>query len=104
MRIDEGALVVVHCRAPKEKIWGLLLRLDTAGVTVRGFDINSVEDWLRQEIRGAEPVIGPSTVFLPTHRLERISLDESTGAVRSVADRFREACGRDVCEALVAQR
>ncbi len=101
---EEGALVVAHCSNPREKLWGVLLRLDTVGATIRGLDINSVEDWMRQEISGAEPMIGPSTVFIPTHRLERIFLDESSGGVQGFGDRFRAACGRDPREALVASR
>ena len=26
--IEEGALVIAHCMAPKERLWGLVLRLD----------------------------------------------------------------------------
>jgi hypothetical protein len=98
--VEAGALVVLHCAGPREKGWGLLLRLDAVGVVLRALDLNSVEDWLRQEIAGSEPQIVPSTVFIPTPRVERIYLDESAGPVQSFADRYRAACGRDVREAL----
>jgi hypothetical protein len=98
--IDPGALVVVHCSSPKEKLWGMLLRLDAVGVQVRGLDLNSVEDWLRQELSGSDSLITPSTVFIPTVRVERIYLDQSAGPVQSFGDRYRAACGRDVREAL----
>lgn len=102
MMIEEGAIVVLSCGNPREKLWGVLLRLDNVGAVVRGLDINSVEDWLRQEITGAEPLIGPSTVFIPSRRIERIFLDESTGGARGFKDRYREACGKDVRDILVA--
>ncbi len=99
--VEEGALVVVHCLQPKEKLWGVVLRLDRLGVVVRGLDLNTVEDWLRQTISGGEPLIGPSTVFVPMHRVERIFLDESTGAAAGIGDRFRSATGGDVVEILL---
>jgi hypothetical protein len=98
--IEPGQLVILHCCNPKEKIWGLLVRLDGVGAVVRGLDLNSVEDWLRQEIAGSEPLIAPSTQFLPVHRVERIFLDESSAAVPGYGDRFRTASGRDPREAL----
>jgi hypothetical protein len=100
LAIDAGALVVVHCANPKEKLWGMLLRLDAVGLQLRGLDLNSVEDWLRQELSGGDTLIAPSTLFLPTARLERVYLDQSAGPVQSFGDRYRSACGRDVREAL----
>jgi len=102
--IDAGALSIVHCREPKEKMWGVLMRLDAIGLTVRGLDLASVDDWLRQERAGDAALIGPSTVFIPTHRIVRVDLDETGAAVASFADRFAEACGRDAREALMGGR
>jgi hypothetical protein len=98
--VGADSLVIVHCCNPREKMWGVVLRLDGTGVVVRGIDLASVEDWLRQERAGDETLIGPTTFFLPMHRVVRIDLDESTGVVESYADRFAAACGRDVREAL----
>lgn len=102
--IDVGALVIVHCRDPREKMWGVLLRLDAVGLVVRGLDLESVEDWLRQERSGEDRLIAPSTCFVPTHRIARVDLDESGTAVDSYGDRYAEACGRDVREALMGDR
>lgn len=99
--VDEGSLVIVHCRDPKEKMWGVLLRLDPVGLVLRGLDLASVEDWLRQERSGDASLIEPSTSFIPTHRLVRVDLDESGAAVASFGDRYAEACGRDVRDALL---
>ena len=100
MTFEPGAMVVVSCQSPREKLWGRLLRLDGVGVVVRGLDLGSVEDWLRQERAGGEGFITPSTVFVPMHRVERVFLDESGPLAKSFADRYAETCGRDVREAL----
>jgi hypothetical protein len=99
--IDAGSLVIVHCTNPREKLWGVLLRLDAAGAQVRGLDLASVEDWLRQERTDGPSLIAPSTCFVPAHRLLRIDLDESSGVFEGYGDRYAEACGRDVREALL---
>lgn len=101
--IGPDSLVIVHCTNPREKMWGVLLKLDATGAVVRGMDLNTVEDWLRQE-RGDDPAfIGPSTFFVPVHRLVRIDLDESAGVVESYGDRYRAASGRDVRSALLGE-
>lgn len=102
--IDVGALIIVHCREPREKIWGVLLRLDSFGLVVRGLELASVEDWLRQERAGEVGLIGPSTCLIPTHRIVPVDLDESGAVVDSYADRFAEACGRDARETLMGGR
>jgi hypothetical protein len=101
--IESGSLVIVHCANPREKFWGLLVRLDTVGAIVRGVDLNSVEDWLLQERTEADGLISPFTFFVPLHRVVRIDLEEQGGVVPSYAERYRDACGRDVREALVAR-
>ncbi len=99
--IGKGSLVIVNCGNPREKMWGCVVQLDGSGVVVRGLEIESVEDWLRQERSASEGQIGPSTFFIPMHRVVRIDLDESSGAVEGIADRFRSACGRDVRDVLL---
>ena len=98
--IGVDSLVIVHCCNPREKMWGAVVSLDSTGVVLRGLEIESVEDWLRQERAGSDSSIGPTTFFLPMHRVVRIDLDESSPVVESYGDRFRAACGRDVREAL----
>ena len=71
--------MILYLQCPKEKIWGLLVSLGTAGVVVRGIDLVAFDDWMRQEARGEEPVLGLSTVFYPMHRVERMERDETMG-------------------------
>lgn len=99
--IGVGSLVVMHCANPREKHWGLLIQMDELGVVVRGLDLESVEDWLAQELRGGDPLIAPSTFFVPSHRLVRLDLDESGPVVTGYGDRFRRESGRDVRSALL---
>lgn len=101
--IEVGSLVVLHCANPREKHWGLLIRLDGLGAVVRGLDLESVEDWLAQERGGGDPLIAPSTFFVPIHRLVRIDLDETGPVVTGYGDRFRRESGRDVRRALVGE-
>ncbi len=98
--LEVGALVVLCCLNPKEKVWGCLLRLDANGVVVRGLDLGSVEDWLAQERSGEPALIAPSTLFVPMHRVQRIYCDESTPAVASYGERYRAARGHDVRQVL----
>ncbi len=102
--IEVGTLVVVHCTNPREKHWGLLIRMDELGVVLRGLDLESVEDWLAQERSGGDPLITPSTFFLPTHRVIRLDLDESGPVVTGYGDRFARECERDVRRALIGDR
>lgn len=101
--IEAGSLVIVHCSNPREKMWGVLMRLDAVGAVVRGMDLNSVEDWLRQASSDAIPIMGPSTFFVPTHRVQRIDLEETGGPIPSYGERYADACGRDVRQALFGQ-
>ncbi len=98
--LEVGNVVLVHCRDPKEKFWGLLHRLDGVGVVLRGLDLGAVEDWFRQEAGGRERLLTPSTFFLPLHRVLRIDLDEAVGLVPALAERYRNTCGGDVRKAL----
>jgi hypothetical protein len=99
--LEAGDLVIVHCLAPKEKLWGVLLRLDPVGALLRGLDLATVDDWIVQERVQPAGAIAPSTVFIPMHRVERIYLDESSSVVESYGDRFRTTCGSDPVEALI---
>jgi hypothetical protein len=94
------APVVLYLQSPKEKIWGLLLSVSPAGVVLRGLDLVIFDDWMRQEVRGEERMIGLSTMFYPMHRVERMERDETIGPIVSYADRFAHESGRTVLEAL----
>jgi hypothetical protein len=103
MSLAAGDPVIVYLQLPKEKVWGLLVSLGTAGVVVRCIDLTAFDDWMRQEARGDEPYLGLSTVFYPMNRVERMERDETLGPVISYADRFAREVGRSVREAVGLQ-
>jgi hypothetical protein len=98
--VEINSVVIVSIITPKEKIWGQLLQLEAKGVTVRGIDIQSFDDFIRQVIKQEETAVGPNTIFFPMHRVERIALDEPSGSIPSLADRFRAKVGITIEEYL----
>jgi len=44
--------------------------------------------------------VGMAVVFYPMHRLERIAVDEPSGTIPSLADRFRQKVGLTIQEYL----
>ena len=95
-----GTPVVVYLHSPKEKIWGLLLALEPAGVVVRGIDLAAFDEWMRQEARGEEVAFGLTTLFYPMGRVERVEKDESLGPIEGYSDRFFREVGRTVWQVL----
>ena len=87
--------VVVNLQNPREKVWGVLISIQSSGLTVQGIDLNSFDDWSRSVARG-EGEMGLSTIFFPGHRIERVHLDETIGSVLSFAKLFEERTGQDV--------
>ncbi len=91
-----NSIVIVSLHTPREKIWGELLELNTAGVTMRGIDLNSFDDFVRQVLHPEGDRVGLATMFFPMQRIERISLDEPTGSIPSMADIFEQKAGRSL--------
>jgi hypothetical protein len=87
--------VLLNLQNPKEKIWGILLSIRASGVTLRGIDLNSFDDWSRAVARGDRDM-GLSTLFFPIHRVERVTADETVGSVLSLASTFEARAGQDV--------
>jgi len=93
-----GAPVLVYLQSPREKVFGVLVALEPAGVVVRGLDLLSLDDWMRQEARGETSGLGLASVFYPMWRLERMERDESIGELEGLADRFHRLTGRRFVE------
>ena len=102
--MEPDTLVVLSLNNPREKIWGRLIALTEAGVTIQGIDLNSFDDWMRQ-VLDAEPEILPlATVFYPMHRVERLSQDEPSGELPSLAQRFSIRIGISLVDYLSLPR
>ncbi len=96
-KLEPGDLVIAHLINPTEKLWGVLLDLGVAGLTLRALSVDSFDDWMAQAARADEPpTLGLSTLFVPLFRLERVYRDEPVGAVESYAARFERRVGRSV--------
>jgi hypothetical protein len=88
---DEGCTVLLTLHSPRQKFFGLLLKLAAAGVELRGVPLESLDDLARQ-IRAGEPA-GASTVFFPMHRVDRMELDAATGELPSLGHSFAAKAG-----------
>ena len=87
-----GAVVLVTLSSPREKFWGVLLGVSAAGISLRGLDLNSFEDFVHL-VRAGEPAT-PAAVFFPMQRVERMEADEHSGDIPSLKERFQEKTGR----------
>jgi hypothetical protein len=94
--METDDIVIVSLASPKEKIWGQLLQLDAKGLTVRGIDLNSFDDFVRQIVSREESTVGMTQVFYPMHRVERVALDEPSGSIPSLSERFRTLVGLSI--------
>ena len=92
-----GSPVIVYLHSPREKMWGVLRELNTAGVFIQGIDLNTFDDWVQMVIRG-ERNIGLTQTFLPMWRVERVFRDETSGGVPSLVEQFESRTGRRISE------
>jgi len=98
--MEPHSIVVVSLHSPKEKLWGELLAINPAGITLRGIDLNSFDHFVSQ-INGAEGErTGLATLFSPMTRVERIALDEPSGAIPSLSELFARKVGRSLADYL----
>ncbi len=95
---EAGTPVLVYLHSPREKVFGVLVSLQPAGLVLRGIDLAAVEDWIRQEARQEGPGLGLVTLFYPMNRVERMERDQTVGDLEGLADRFWRETGRSICE------
>jgi hypothetical protein len=98
--MDLHSIVIVSLHTPKEKVWGELLAIHPAGITMRGVDLNSFDHFIRQINEPEGERTGLPTVFFPMNRVERIALDEPSGAIPSMAELFSRKVGRSLTDYL----
>jgi hypothetical protein len=95
--MELNSIVVVSLHTPKEKVWGILLSMNPSGITIRGIDLNSFDHFVRQVNEPENERVGLPTVFFP---MNRIALDEPSGAIPSMAEIFQRKIGRSLSEYL----
>ena len=88
-----GTLVVVTLGNPREKLWGAILALGSAGVSLCGIELASFDD-LVSLVKESE-TFSPGVMFFPMHRVERMEFDLPDGSIPSLAQRFTAKTGVD---------
>ena len=96
-------VVVLYLHSPREKHWGLLMKMDAAGLWLRGIELDSFEAWARQQTSEEPAHLGLSTFFVPFLRVEKVVLDERTGPVPSMRERFEAITGKSLGECMNAE-
>ncbi|HUK53135.1 MAG TPA: hypothetical protein VL099_07590 [Candidatus Binatia bacterium] len=91
--MEPHSIVVVSLHTPKEKVWGELINITPAGVTLRAVSLDSFDEFVRQARDPEGESIGLPTLFFPMLRIERVALDERHGGVWSMADLFEQKVG-----------
>ena len=99
--INPGTPVLIVLHSPREKCWGMLDEINTAGVFLRGLDLNAFDEWLRSVVH-REPFIGLGSLFFPMWRVERIAKDETTGDVKSLREQAEQRTGLSLEELMNA--
>ncbi len=94
--LENGTKVVVYLKEPKERYWGALIKLDGSGVSLKGIDVNSFEDFCRQVAGSDESYMKAGFVYFPEARLEKVILDRPEGDMPSLAERFENITGYSV--------
>jgi hypothetical protein len=95
------SIVVISLHTPKEKLWGELVDISNAGVTIRGIDLSSFDHFVSQVVHPEDgDRMGLPTLFFPMARVERIALDESRGSIPSLAEMFARKTGHTVADYL----
>lgn len=97
MKIETGDSVVVILHNPREKIIGILHEINASGIFVRGIDLNYFDEWTRS-IKNGEPFLQMQDYFFPMWRVERMTKDESSTEIPSMAEQFKQRTGFDLVE------
>ncbi len=98
--MEPHSIIVLSLHSPKERLWGELLAVHPAGVTVRAIDLNSFDDFIRRILDPEGDRVGLPTLFFPMNRVERIALDEPSGSIPSMAELFERKVGLTVADYL----
>ncbi|HEV7646005.1 MAG TPA: hypothetical protein VGO50_18865 [Pyrinomonadaceae bacterium] len=92
---DDHVILVLH--TPREKIWGVLREINSAGVYVRGLDLNAFDEFMRAAAAN-ETFYGLGEQFFPMWRIEKVSLDEADGDIPSLHEQLENKTGRILAE------
>ena len=97
MKIEKGEAVIAVLNTPREKLLGILDHISAAGVSLRAIDLSYFDDWCAS-IANNEPFLPMSDCFVPMWRVEKITRDEASNDVASLAEQFEKRTGRSLGE------
>jgi hypothetical protein len=97
MKFQTGDPVIITLHSPREKLLGILDEINAAGVTMRAIDLTYFDDWVRA-IVDDDPYLPMNDYFLPMWRVERVTRDETSDDIPSMADQFEKRTGRKMSE------
>ena len=92
--IEPGENVIIMLHSPREKLFGIVHQIDSAGVYIRAIELDYFDDWCRS-IADGEQYLPMSDYFLPMWRVERMMLDQGTPPM---AEQFEQRTGRPLNE------
>ena len=92
MKIEKGESVVIILQNPREKIVGILHEINASGVFVRGIDLGYFDEWMHSIVHN-EPYLPMQDYFFPMWRVERLTRDESSFEMPSMAEQFEQRTG-----------
>jgi hypothetical protein len=90
MKIQSGETVIAVLHTPREKLFGILDEINSAGVFIRAIDLSYFDDWCRS-IADGEDYLPMSDYFLPMWRVERLMRDEGS---QSMEEQFEQRTRR----------
>lgn len=96
-KIETGDGVIIILHNPREKVIGILQEINASGIYVRGIDLDYFDEWTRS-IKNGEPFLQMQDYFFPMWRVERMSKDESSAEIPSMAEQFKQRTGFDLVE------
>jgi hypothetical protein len=91
-KIENDSHVILVLHTPREKVWGMLREINSAGVYVRGLDLNGFDEFVRAA-RAGEVFYGLGENFYPLWRVEKISLDEADGDIPALHEQVEQKTG-----------
>lgn len=97
MKIETGESIIILLQNPREKFFGVLHEINAAGVFVRGIDLDYFEEWTTA-IKNGEQYLPMQDSFYPMWRIERISRDQSSDVIDSMAEHFEQKTGLKITD------
>lgn len=97
MKIKKSENIIIILQNPREKVFGVLHEINAAGVFVRGIDLEYFDEWTTA-IKNGEQYLPMQDSFYPMWRVERLSRDESSEVMASMAEHFEQKTGLKIAD------